>query len=230
MTRDDRGIIIKKRTVQTDMKWLYAIERKMGRHYISDLMKYLVIAMAGVFILEFMPLPRSAFQVLRFDRAAILQGQIWRIFTFILLPPTGSIFWIVISLYFYYFLGSTLEHQWGSARFNLYYLIGVIGNIISGMITGYATNEFLNLSLLLAFAALYPDTEFMLFFFLPVKAKWIGLIDGLFLIYQLIILPWQYKLTIVISMLPFLLFFGGQAWLLLRMEYRRLRHWFITHR
>jgi len=212
------------------MKWLNSLERKLGRHYIRDLMKYLVIAMAGTFILEFLPLPKSAFQLLRFNRAAILQGEIWRVFTFVFLPPTGSIFWIIISLYFYYFLGSTLENQWGSARFNVYYIIGVIGNIIAGFITGYATNEYLNLSLLLAFAAMYPDMEFMLFFFLPVKAKWIGLFDGLYLIYLLIISPWHYKLTIVISLLPFLLFFGGQAWLLIRMEYRRIRHWLIMRR
>jgi len=212
------------------MKWLNAIERKMGRHYIPNLMKYLVFAMAGVFILEYLPLPRSAYQFLMFDRAAILRGEIWRAITFIFLPPNASIFWIVFSLYFYYFLGSSLENRWGSARFNIYYLVGIIGNVLAGFITGYATNEYLNLSLLLGFAVLFPDVEFMLFFFLPVKAKWIGLVDGLFLIYQMVQVPWQYKIALVVSMLPFILFFGKDAWMMIRMEYRRIRRWFMLRR
>ena len=69
------------------MKWLNAIERKIGRHYIPNLMKYLVLAMAGVFILEYLPLPRSAYQFLMFDRAAVLRGEIWRVITFISCPP-----------------------------------------------------------------------------------------------------------------------------------------------
>lgn len=212
------------------MKWLNALERKFGRHYIPNLMKYLVIAMAGVFILEYLPLPRSAYQFLMFDKAAILRGEIWRLITFIFLPPTGSVFWILLSLYFYYFLGSALESQWGGFRFNVFYLLGMLGNIIAGFITGYATNEYLNLSLLLSFAVLFSETEFMIFFILPVKAKWIGLVDALFLIYQLVRVPWSFKLAIVISLLPFLLFFGGQAWLLARMEYRRLQHWIRTRK
>ncbi|MBQ4075681.1 MAG: rhomboid family intramembrane serine protease [Clostridia bacterium] len=212
------------------MKWLNAIERKIGRHYIPNLMKYLVLAMAGVFILEYLPLPRSAYQFLMFDRAAVLRGEIWRVITFIFLPPNASLFWIIFSLYFYYFLGSSLESQWGSARFNIYYLFGIIGNVIAGFITGYATNEYLNLSLLLGFAALFPNMEFMLFFFLPVKVKWIGLVDGLFLIYQLIMVPWPNKIALVASMLPFILFFGRDAWLMIRMEYRRIRRWFAMRR
>lgn len=212
------------------MRWLNSLERKFGRYYISDLMKYLVIAMAGVFILEYLPLPRSALELLVFNREKILQGQIWRVVTFIFLPPSGSVFMVLISLYFYFFLGSSLEKNWGGFRFNVYYLIGIIGNIISGFITGFATSEYLNLTLLLAFAVMFSETEFMLFFIIPVKAKWIGLVDGLFLIYQLILVPWQYKVALVISMLPFILFFGGQGWLLIRMEYRRLRHWMRTRR
>ena len=102
--------------------------------------------------------------------------------------------------------------------------------MIAGFITGYVTNEYLNLSLLLGFAALFPNMEFMLFFFLPVKVKWIGLVDGLFLIYQLIMVPWPNKIALVASMLPFILFFGRDAWLMIRMEYRRIRRWFAMRR
>ena len=212
------------------MNWLNKLERKMGRHYIPDLMKYLCFAMGGVFVLELLPLYRSAYQLLYFTRDLILRGGGWRLITFLFLPPSSSIIWILFSLYFYYFLGTTLEHQWGSARFNIYYAIGVLGNIISGFIMGVATNEYLNLSLLLAFAVLYPDHEILLFFFLPVKMRWIGWAWGAYLIYQLIIMPLPYKVSLVFPLLPFILFFGKKAWLLLRMDARRLLRWINLRR
>ncbi len=207
------------------MNWLNQLERRMGRHYIPNLMKYLTVAMLGVFILEYLPLPQSAWMLLYFDRDLILQGQIWRLFTFIFLPPSGSIFFILLSLYFYYFLGTSLENHWGGARFNLYYAIGILGSILGGFLTGAATNSYLNTSLLLSFAVLYPDMEFMLFFFLPVKVRWIGWAWGLYLLYQLIVIPWAYKAALALSFLPFILFFGKQAWLQLRMDVRRLLRW-----
>ena len=197
----------------------------MGRHYIPNLMKYLCFAMLGVFVLEYLPLKNSAWLLLYFNRDLIMQGQVWRLITFIFLPPSGNLLWILFSLYFYYFLGTSLENHWGGARFNIYYGLGVIGNIISGFLTGFATNTYLNTSLLLAFAVLYPNMEFTLFFFLPVKVKWIGWAWGAYLIYQLIVIPWQNKVGLVLSFLPFVLFFGKQAWLQLRMDGRQLMRW-----
>jgi len=211
-------------------RFLNQLERRIGRHYIPNLMRYLTLAMLGVFILEYLPLRRSAWQLLYFNRDLILQGQVWRLITFIFLPPTGNPFWILFSLYFYYFLGDSLENHWGGARFNLYYLIGIIGSVISGFLTGYTTNEYLNLSLLLAFAVLYPEMEFTLFFILPVKVKWIGGAWAIYLIYQLITQPMTYKLALILSLLPFVLFFGKQAFLQLRMDGRRLLRWFRTRR
>ena len=207
------------------MNWLNRLERRVGRHYIRHLMKYLTIAMLGVFILEYLPLSKSAWYLLYFDRALILRGEIWRLITFIFLPPSGSLIFILLSLYFYYFLGTSLENHWGGARFNIYYAIGILGNIVAGFLTGAATNSYLNTSLLLSFAVLYPDMEFMLFFFLPVKVRWIGWAWGLYLMYQLFVVPWTYKVALVLSLLPFVLFFGKQAWLQLRMDGRRLMRW-----
>ena len=212
------------------MRWLNDLERRIGRNYIPNLMKYLTLAMLGVFILEYLPLPKSAWYLLYFDRALILRGEIWRVFTFIFLPPTGSLIFILLSLYFYYFLGTSLENHWGGARFNIYYGIGILGNIAAGFLTGAATNAYLNTSLLLAFAVLYPDMEFMLFFFLPVKVRWIGWAWGLYLIYQLIVISWPYKVALVFSFLPFILFFGKTAWLQARMDGRRLLRWINTRK
>jgi hypothetical protein len=91
------------------MRWLNDLERRIGRHYIPNLMKYLTLAMLGVFILEYLPLPQSAWYLLYFNRDLILRGEIWRVITFIFLPPNSSLIFILLSLYFYYFLGTSLE-------------------------------------------------------------------------------------------------------------------------
>ena len=212
------------------MNWLDKIERKMGRHYIPNLMKYLCIIMAGMFVLEYLPGLRSAFSLLYFDRARILRGEIWRVITFVFLPPNYSLIGVILSLYFYYFLGTALESRWGSARFNLYYLLGVVGNIVSGFILGFATNAYLNTSLLLAFAIYYPEMEFLLFFFLPVKAKWFGYLAAAGLIYGFIVGTWPARLALVFSLLPVAVFFGKQGWLQLKMDVRKLQYRWKTRR
>ena len=201
----------------------------MGRHSISGLMRYLCLAMLGVFILDFLSrfgfLSQSASSLLVFDKNRIMQGEVWRVITFVFLPPDRSLLLILLSLYFYYIFGTSLENHWGSARFNIYYAIGVLGNIAAGFIMGKATNEYLNLSLMLAFAVLYPDMEIRLFFIFPVKIKWIGWLTAAVLLYQFALVSWPLRLAIVLSLLPFILFFGPQAWLQARMDGRRLAYW-----
>ncbi len=185
------------------------LERKLGRCYIRDLMRYIVFGMLGVFLLEwFTPLRGTVFAFLRFDRDQILAGQIWRLVTFIFLPPESSLIFILFALYFYFFLGTSLENQWGSRRFNLYYLIGILGGILGGFLFGYNTNTYLNMSLFLAFAMLYPEMQITLFFILPVKVKYIAWVDAALLLYQLIVSPWPARGCLILSMAPFFLFFG----------------------
>lgn len=205
------------------MNWLTRLERRMGRRYIRNLMQYLCIGMLGVFLLEYVPTLNSPWAFLRFDRELILRGQIWRLITFIFLPPPGSIVTVIIQLYFFYFIGTALENQWGGARFNLYYGLGVLCSMAGGFLTGYATNYYLNMTLMLAFAVLYPEMEVMLFFILPVKMKWLGLGWGAYLIYCFVMAyGWTVRAAIVLSLAPFLLLFGRQAWALLRTDFRRL--------
>ena len=195
----------------------------MGKWAIPNLMKYLCLAMLGVFVLEYLPLPRSAWELLYFNRALILRGQVWRLVTFLFLPPDSSTIWILFSLYFYYFLGTSLENHWGSRRFTLYYGIGAVCCIAAGMITGVTTNAYLNTSLLLAFAVLYPDMTFNLFFFLPVKVKWIGWFWGAELAYEFFAGPMPYKIVLALSLAPFFLFFGKDMYLRLKLLIRHIR-------
>ena len=101
-------------------------------------------------------------RVLSLDRSALLHGQVWRLPH---LPGGAAVvlpLWILFNLYFTCLLGRGLEQQWGVFRFNLYYLCGMVGAILTCLITGYGTNYYLNLSLFLAFAAFYPDYRLML--------------------------------------------------------------------
>ena len=137
---------------------------------------------------------------------------------------------ILFSLYFYYMLGTLLENRWGSRKFNLYYLIGVLGSIASGFITGYATNTYLNMSLFLAIAVLYGDMQINLFMVLPIKIKYLGLVDAALLIYSFLMGTWASRIGMVLSLLPFFLFFGRNAYLAVRHDLWKLRNWWANRK
>lgn len=174
-------------------------------------MLYIVIAMAGVFIVElFVPeVPLS--QYMEFERSKILQGELWRVLTWALIPDTTSIVWIIFSLYFYYLIGSGLESQWGKFKFNVYYFMGVILTVIGGFITGYTSNTYLYYAMFFAFAVMFPDFRVLLFFFIPIKIKWLAVVDAVFFIIMLILNivfgSWSEVAAIIISVLNFILFF-----------------------
>ncbi len=201
------------------MKWLYKLEYKHGKRYIHGLMTIVVIGMAAVYLLD-MAAAGAGFNMssmLTLNRSAILSGQVWRILTFVFVPGGQNAFWLLVSLYFYYMMGKNLESYWGGFRLNIYYFVGMLGAIASCFITGYATNVYLNLSLFLAFATVAPDTTFLLFFILPVKAKWLALAYAAFLAVQLIFQffasPTIGLISLVslgFSLLNYFLFFGGQ--------------------
>lgn len=200
---------------------LYDLERRMRRFAISNLMTYIVAGMAAMFVLH-MVVPGGVYSLFSLMRAPVLRGQIWRLITFIVLPPSTSVLWIVISLYFYWMIGSTLENQMGTVHFNLFYAVGVLGNIIAAMLTGYADNSYLNLSLFFAFAALNPNFQLMLFFFIPMPVKYLALLDAAFFLWQFITGSWATRAMIVLSLLNIILFFGGD---LLNNIRRDSRYW-----
>ncbi|MGN0481342.1 MAG: hypothetical protein ACI4EV_07205, partial [Lachnospiraceae bacterium] len=102
------------------MSWFDKLERKWGRYAIKNLMLYVIAVYAvGFIVISFWP--DTYYNYLSLDVSKILQGQVWRIITFVIQPPNTNIFWIFISLYFYYFLGTTLERTWGAFKFNVYY-------------------------------------------------------------------------------------------------------------
>ncbi len=155
------------------------------RFGIPNLMKIIVGGNIIVFLLA-MFAGWSSVSFLAFDLNHVLHGEIWRLITFIFYPTNSGVFFLAISLYFYYFIGSTLEREWGTAKFNLYYFSGIIltlvSTIVASLLSGYnltvAGANYINLSMFFAFAMLYPDTQVLLFFIIPVKIKWLAWLDG----------------------------------------------------
>ncbi len=209
--------------------WLSKLERKFGRYAIPNLMYYIIILYAVGFVLNLVN-PNFYYQYLSLDAAAILHGQLWRIVTFIIQPPSNSLIFIIFMLHLYYMIGQQLEMAWGAFRFNLYFFSGMLFHVIAALlvyvIMGIAlplSVWYLNMSLFFAFAALYPNVQFLLFFMIPVKVKYLAWLDGLYFAYAVLqaFLPAYggnllygiyYKANAVgavVSILNFLIFFLG---------------------
>ena len=199
------------------MNWLDKLERKYGRLGIENLMLYIVTTMLFVSIFDIvLGFPLSSYFAL--NRALIMRGQVWRLLTFIFVPPSSSVLTLVLALYFYYFIGRTLEQVWGTFRFNVYYLCGMLGCILAGLITGYGSNDYLNLSLFLAFAYLFPNHQVLLFFIIPIKMKNLAYLDWILFAINLIFGTWATRAAIVASLINFFIFFGPDIWQTLKMR------------
>ena len=183
------------------MKKLYdGVQRFCAAHPrfgIPNLMRVIVIGNVAVYVLMLLTQANdaNALSFLTFNLNALLHGEVWRLVTFVFVPAYSSPFALLISLYFYYWIGSTLERQWGTAKFNLYYISGalltVLGVVLASLITGNpylpaAGTGYVNLSMFFAFAFLFPDTTVLLFFILPVRMKWLAYLDGALFAFDII--------------------------------------------
>ncbi len=194
--------------------WLSRISYKYRDKGIKNLMYYITGGMLILYVCTLADEPLSTVPYyFAFDRGLILQGQVWRLISFIFMPDAMNPFLLFISLYFYVFISSNLEREWGTIRFNIFYFTGVLGCIIAGFITGGTSTTYLNMSLFLAFAAMFPNTEVMLFFILPVKVKYLAWVDlGLFGISAVTCLAygnWGELAALLFSIINLLIFFGG---------------------
>lgn len=191
------------------MKLMNQLERKLYRFRIAPFFKYIIFAMAGIYALNlFFPSFGLYFRMLLF-MPLVYRGEVWRLISFIIIPPAGSILFAALNMYFYYFIGTALESKWGARRFLLYFIIGVVGAILAAVISGIGTNHFLLMSMFFAFAILYPENELLLFFVLPVKMKWLGLLNAVYYLYALFIGSWADRAALVFSLVNLFLFFGG---------------------
>lgn len=210
-------------------KFIKNLEKKFGRYAIPDLINYFVICyVASTIISLFMPWLYYGFLALDFEK--IMHGQIWRLVTFILAPEnlwvegdsfsTGTnIFFFAIMVHMYYLFGRSLERVWGSFRFNLYFIGGIVLTVLSQLILFITTGEgayyggmnYIYQSMFFAFCVLFPEEQFLIWFVLPVKAKVLAVIDGILMIVMLFrylqVGNFARALALVVAMLNFLIFF-----------------------
>ena len=203
------------------MKFLQKMERKFGRHAIPGLTRFIIAAYAIGYLFSF--INPGILNYLTLEPALIFRGQVWRLITWILIPPSGSnILFFVIMLVFYYSIGRNLERTWGDFRYNVYIFGGLIFTILSAFICygigwliyggaiqmgGVFSTYYVCMSIFLAYALTYPDMQVMLYFIIPIKVKWLGIVYAAVMIYQCIYMSWVGRVAVVASLLNFILFF-----------------------
>lgn len=204
------------------MNWLDKLERKLGRFAIPNLTVYLLIGyVIGFGIVYLMP---DMVGYLTLEPALILRGQVWRLISWVLIPPTGNLISLVFLVLLYYSLGTALERTWGSFRYNVYIFSGLLFTVLAvfglyafyyfrygvevplSMIGLIGTN-YITMSIFLAFAAIYPNMEVMLYFILPIKMKWMALVYVVLAGYDFINGGIGIRVAIGASLLNFVIFF-----------------------
>jgi len=193
--------------LQREMTTLDTLEKHLGRYAVPGIIRYVVGLNALVFIIVTL-LPDYA-GVLTLNRGAILQGEVWRLVSWIFIPNTTSPFWVLFYLIFTWWIGDMLEEQWGTFRLNAYYFLGMLLCIASALVFGASGgNFFLNLSLFLAVATLAPNFEIMLFLVLPVKMKWVALFSLALPAIYLVTGSLSVKMMVIMCLGNYLLFFA----------------------
>lgn len=177
---------------------------------IPNLMLYICIGTAIVYLMSIFANNYVLYNLLCFNRQAILRGQIWRLFTYPLTLLQDNILFQLITLVCYFSLGQAMERLWGTFKFNLFYLTGVVLMDIYSMIFNCTANVYyLNMSLFLSYATMYPQASFLLFFIIPIKAWVFALIDLVIVFTGLFAMPFTpYNFFPVIALANYFLFFG----------------------
>jgi hypothetical protein len=195
------------------MKWIDTIEKKFGYLAVPGLIRIIVFLNALVFILSLVN--PHFLELIYLDPALVRQGQIWRLFSYILIPSLGrwwlmpDYLWLAFWLMFIWMLGEGLEQAWGAFKLNVYYLIGMLGTTVAAFVFGdNFNNGILNLSLLFAFATIYPDFPIRLFLIFPVKIKWMAWFSFGVLCLSFLGGSTAIRMAILSGLVNYLIFFG----------------------
>ena len=206
------------------MKFIDKLERKFGRFGIPNLTIYMIVCYVIGYAL--MIVNPGILNWLSLEPAYILRGQVWRLVTWVLYPPsTSGVLWFAIAvLFFYYPIGTSLERTIGTFKYTLYILSGVIftllgafilyfllgGNVLVGNVF---STYYISLSTFLAYAMCYPDMQVLLMFIIPVKMKWMAIFYVVIVVYEMIQYvmagAWYLVIPIVASLLNFIIFYFG---------------------
>ena len=206
------------------MKFIDKLERKFGRFGIPNLTIYMIVCYVIGYAL--MIVNPGILNWLSLEPAYILRGQVWRLVTWVLYPPsTSGVLWFAIAvLFFYYPIGTSLEWTIGTFKYTLYILSGVIFTILGAFILYFLlggnvlvgnvfSTYYISLSTFLAYAMCYPDMQVLLMFIIPVKMKWMAIFYVVIVVYEMIQYimagAWYLVIPIVASLLNFIIFYFG---------------------
>ena len=202
--------------------WLDKMERRFGRYAIRNLTMYLLAGYAIGYLLSFtMPQLLNYFTL---EPALILKGQVWRLLSWVIIPPNDNIIFVIFMMLLYYSLGNTLESYWGAFRYNVYIFSGILFTVIGafivngliGGITGFGSlysTYYINMSIFLACASIMPDYQLLLYGIIPIKMKWMAIVYAALVVYDIVRYfmggAWFMALPIIASLLNFIIFFLG---------------------
>ena len=186
-------------------------ERKFGKYAVRDLsLKLIILYLIGYAIYYIRP---EILYYMTLNPYAIVHGQVWRLVSWLLIPPSASnLFFIAIMMFFYYSIGTSLERVWGTWRYNVFIFTGILLTIVSAFLWmgftyltgssgalgqigaanyfGYYSAAFstyyINMGIFFAYALTFPEAVVLLFFIIPVKVKWLGLLDVVYLLYEFV--------------------------------------------
>lgn len=219
------------------MKPMSNFEKKFGKYAIRNISLVLILFYACGYLISWINPVMLNYLTLN-PYAILFKGQVWRLVTWLIVPPESFDFFTLIMLYFYYSIGTSLERAWGTYRYNVYLLLGMVFTAVGAfammgfvylfqgevlvavgaenyftLISGMFSTYYVNMSIFLAFAATFPDMQVLLFFFIPIKVKFLGIIYGLILVYNFIAgygntyLTAANRFVIAASLLNFAVFF-----------------------
>jgi hypothetical protein len=215
------------------------MESKLGRFAVPNLTLILIVGQVFLYIARhFAPgaADEDVLEKVRLLPAAVLSGQVWRLVTFLFDPPLDNPFFAFFFWYMFYFMGATLEANWGTFRYNVFLFIGYLACVAGAFVTYFivdaaglpggvpANNGFLYGTVFLAFARLYPEFVLYIMFILPVKIKWLAMLQWIFYGIQFLGGDWMVKGMVVASVANYLLFFGSDLWRGAKQGHRRMQH------
>ena len=188
---------------------------KHPRFGIPNLMRYLTIANVLFWVINL--ISRGPFlSYLYFNPELIVQGQIWRLVSFLFVPPSTGVLALLV-FYFYYWIGSTLEAQWGTGQFTIYFFTGVLLTVLYGFLIYFLMgasipldSTYIYLSMFFSFAVLFPDMQVLFMFLIPVKMKYLALVDAAFFLYAVLTTQYPLNLLPLVALLNFLIFCGSE--------------------
>ena len=211
-------------------RFLNKLERKFGKYAVPHLAAVMIGCYVVGYILELINPDVAAYMML--EPAEILRGQLWRLITWVLIPPGSLSIWTAIMLFFYLSIGTSLERVWGNFRYNVYIFSGMLITVIAAFITYFIfsgiygvpvpvgrsiSTYYICMSIFLAYAATFPDAQVLLYFVIPIRVKWLGILYGAFLVYDCIgylravaggnLYALVYIIMLAASLLNFVIFF-----------------------